>query len=154
MSIKLICLGKTKQDFIKKGIQEYQKRLRSFGTLKIKVLPDEKLTSKKDVKEVKQREATTLLKEINTSDYVIALDENGKQFSSVQFAFFLKQKLNYKNLVFVIGGAYGLGKAFLDRADLVLGFSKFTFTHQMIRLIFLEQLYRAYTIINNKKYHY
>jgi 23S rRNA (pseudouridine1915-N3)-methyltransferase len=154
MSIKLICLGKTKQDFIKKGVQEYQKRLRVFGALKIKVLPDEKLTSKKVVEEVKQREAATLLKEIEASDYVIALDENGKQFSSVQFAHFLKQKLNYKNLVFLIGGTYGLAEEVLTRADLVLGFSRFTFTHQMIRLIFMEQLYRAYTIINSKKYHY
>jgi 23S rRNA (pseudouridine1915-N3)-methyltransferase len=85
---------------------------------------------------------------------VIALDENGQQLSSLKFAKFLQKKLNYGNLVFIIGGVYGLSTDILKRANLVLAFSKFTFTHQMIRLLFMEQIYRAFTIINNKKYHY
>ncbi|HCX74028.1 MAG TPA: hypothetical protein DHM37_09950 [Candidatus Cloacimonas sp.] len=154
MSIKLLCLGRTKQDFVKKGMQEYQKRLNAFCNLKVKVLSDEKLTAKKSMEEVKKQEAVTLFKEISSDDYVIALDENGQQLSSLKFAKFLQKKLNYGNLVFIIGGVYGLSTDILKRANLVLAFSKFTFTHQMIRLLFMEQIYRAFTIINNKKYHY
>ncbi|MDY6915864.1 MAG: 23S rRNA (pseudouridine(1915)-N(3))-methyltransferase RlmH [Candidatus Cloacimonadota bacterium] len=154
MSIKLLCLGKTKQDFIKKGIQEYLKRISLYGNLKIKILADEKLTAKKGIIQIKKKEAETIFKEIDDSDYVIALDEHGKQLTSVQFAKLLKEKLNYHNLVFVVGGVYGLARTVLNRANMVMSFSNLTFTHQMARLIFLEQLYRAYTIINNKKYHY
>ena len=155
MNIKIICLGKTKQDFISKGIAEYQKRIGRFGKLTWNFLPDVKLTGSNSVQIVKEKEAEFILKSINPRDFVIALDERGKQFSSPKFAKYLENiSISGKPITFIIGGVYGLSEQIRDRADLTLGFSEFTFTHQMIRMLLAEQIYRAFTIINGKKYHY
>jgi len=153
--ITIICLGKTKQKFIEEGIQEYQKRITKYLKLEWKILPDVKLTGSKTIEIVKNLEAAILEKNIPKSSLIIVLDENGKEFSSEKFAEYLEEKFSIgKNIIFVIGGVYGLSKKIIKRADLVLSFSRFTFTHQMIRFLLAEQLYRSFTIIRGKKYHY
>ncbi|MDA3813223.1 MAG: 23S rRNA (pseudouridine(1915)-N(3))-methyltransferase RlmH [Candidatus Cloacimonetes bacterium] len=155
MKIKIICLGKTKQKFIVEGIKEYQKRISKYAKLNWQILPDVKLTGSKTIKIVKDQEAEILEKSFPASSFIIVLDENGKEFSSEEIAKFIDDKSTFgKDLIFVIGGVYGLSKRILKRADLVLSFSRFTFTHQMIRFLLVEQLYRSFTIIKNKKYHY
>lgn len=154
MSLKIIALGKNKSGFLKKGIAEYEKRLGGFIKCKLEILPDVKLSKTNNIDIVKQKEAEIILANIRRRDYMIALDETGEQFSSVNFANFLSKRIGLSDVVFVIGGVYGLDGLVRKRANKILSFSKFTFTHQMIRLLLFEQIYRAFTIINNKKYHY
>ena len=156
MKIKIICLGKTKQKFIEEGIKEYQKRLTKYIKLDWQILPDVKLIGSKTIEIIKDQEAAILEKNLSTSSsFIIVLDENGKEFSSEKFAKYLEDKFPIgKNIVFIIGGVYGLSNRITEKADLVLSFSRFTFTHQMIRFLLMEQLYRSFTIIKSKKYHY
>jgi len=153
--MKIICLGKTKQKFIKDGIDEYQKRISKYVKLDWLILPDVKLTGNNTIENIKEQEAEIIIKKLPMSSFIIVLDETGKEFSSVKIAKFIENKLNTKKeVIYIIGGVYGLSNKILTKADLVLSFSRFTFTHQMIRLLLLEQLYRSFTIIKNKKYHY
>lgn len=154
MSLKLYFVGKSKKKFIVNGIKEYQKRIRKYLPFKIEIIPEEKCSKNQKKFETIEVEASRILKKIKSNTYLIVLDERGRQFTSVEFAGFLEKKLSQKNVAFLVGGVYGLSKRVKDRADLILGFSKFTFTHQMIRIILLEQLYRALTIQKNKAYHY
>ena len=155
MKIRILCLGKTKQKFIEEGIKEYKKRITKYIKLEWQILPDVKLTGNKTIEIVKDQEAAILEKNLLQSSFLIVLDENGKEFSSEKFADYLEKKFSIgKNIIFVIGGVYGLSKKIIKRADLVLSFSRFTFTHQMIRFLLAEQLYRSFTIIRGKKYHY
>ena len=155
MKIKIVCLGKTKQKFIEEGIKEYQKRISKYVKLNWQILPDIKLAGNKTIEIVKNKETDILVKSFPASSFIIVLDENGKEYSSEKFAKYLEEKLNTeKDIVFVIGGVYGLSERILKRADIVLSFSRFTFTHQMIRFLLIEQLYRSFTIIKGKKYHY
>jgi 23S rRNA (pseudouridine1915-N3)-methyltransferase len=150
--MRIIAVGKTKQDFIIRGIDEYGKRLSTFVPIKWEIVTEAKKTLPRE--KVKEKEAEQILKSIHSEEFVIALDETGKLLSSVQFANQLQSILPYKKIVFVIGGVYGLASSIRQRADMILSFSRFTFTHQMIRLLLMEQVYRAFTIIHNKKYHY
>jgi 23S rRNA (pseudouridine1915-N3)-methyltransferase len=154
MRIKILALGKSKQQFIEAGLQEYLKRLSRYCQIEFVILPDVKLTSTNSVAIVKDKEASILEKHLNNRNYVIALDENGKQFTSREFAQLINQQKGRNDLTFIIGGVYGLSQKILEKANLILSFSKFTFTHQMIRFILTEQLYRAFTILEGKKYHY
>jgi len=155
MKLKIICLGKTKQKFIEEGIKEYQKRLNKYIKLYWQILPDVKLTGSKTIEIVKDQEAAILEKNLPQSSFLIVLDENGKEFSSEKFAEYLEDKFPIgKEIIFIIGGVYGLSNRIIKKADLVLSFSRFTFTHQMIRFLLMEQLYRSFTIIKGKKYHY
>ncbi len=155
MKIIIICLGKTKQKFIEEGIKEYQKRITKYVKLEWQILPDVKLTGSKTIEIVKDQEAAILEKNFPKSSFLIVLDEKGKDFSSEKFAKYLEDKFPIgKDIIFVIGGVYGLSNRILKKADLVLSFSRFTYTHQMIRFLLVEQLYRSFTIIKGKKYHY
>ena len=154
MRIKILALGKSKQSFIEEGLREYLKRMSKYASVKLEILPDIKLSKTNSVQIVKDKEAEIINKHLKDNDYIIALDEYGKQFTSVKFAGLLEKQKGRKDVTFVIGGVYGLSEKIAKRADLKLSFSEFTFTHQMIRLILLEQLYRAFTIIEGKKYHY
>jgi len=154
MAIRILTLGKTKDDYLEVGISEYLKRISTFSKISLEVLTDAKLTKSIEISMVKKKEAEIILKNIKENEVIIALDEIGKQMNSNQFADSL-EKLQVKGSpVFVIGGVYGLDESIRQKADLVLSFSSMTFTHQMIRLILLEQIYRAFTIISGKKYHY
>lgn len=154
MSIKIICLGKTKQAWIKQGIEEYQKRLNPYWKIHWQELKDVSLKEAGSVPKVKQMEALVLEKALADTDFIIALDERGRSFDSVAFTKELNTLMMNKDIVFIIGGVYGLDSTILNKANLKLSFSTFTFPHQLIRLILAEQLYRCWTISTNKSYHY
>lgn len=154
MSIKIICLGKTRETWIKQGIEEYQKRLTLSWKIQWVELKDVSLKEAGTVELVKSKEALIINKAIEPSDYLIAMDEHGKSYTSVDFAKVLNDGIAAKDIVFVIGGVYGLDASILSKAHLKLSFSAFTFPHQLIRLILIEQIYRAWTINCGKTYHY
>ncbi len=156
MHCKLICLGKTKNAHLSSLIQEYIEKLNYYTTFELVVIPDAKTSIKQSLAHRKKQDTSLLLKHIKATDNVILLDERGKEMTSVDFAHFIegKQSISIKNIVFVIGGAYGVSESFLLKTQQCISFSKMTFSHQMIRLFFLEQLYRAFTIINGHPYHH
>jgi 23S rRNA (pseudouridine1915-N3)-methyltransferase len=155
MKIKLYCIGKTNLDFIDEGIRLYQNRLAHFIDFEIIYLPDIKNTKNMPVSELKKKEGLSILKNISQNDLLCLLDENGLTHSSEIFAKLLEKKIDQgtKSMVFVIGGAYGFSDEIYQKADMKLSLSKMTFSHQVIRLIFMEQLYRAFTIIKGIPYH-
>ncbi len=154
MNIRIICPGKTKDNYLNLGIKEYLKRISAWAKVEFIQIPDVKLSNSNTIPIVKAKEAEIIRKYLDSHNYTIAMDENGKNVSSTELAKKIETQLGDKNIDFIIGGVYGLDKSIRDKADFVLSFSKMTFTHQMIRLMLVEQLYRSFTIINNKKYHY
>jgi 23S rRNA (pseudouridine1915-N3)-methyltransferase len=156
MKIKLLLVGKTDTDYIKAGILEYEKRIRHYLPYESVVIPSLKNTAGLTVQEIKFREAEQLMKFLSVSDYVVLLDENGREMNSVGFSGFLNQRFSsgIKSLVFIIGGAFGVDETVKKRSNTVLSLSRMTFSHQMVRVFFLEQLYRALTILNNESYHH
>ena len=155
MKVTLICIGKTDDKYIQEGCEVYIKRLQHYFKTEVSIIPDLKNVHKMDTQERKKKECQLILKQIETSDTVILLDEKGKEFSSRAFAQDIQKKMNSgaKRVVFVIGGAFGFSDQMYQRATGKLSLSKMTFSHQMVRLFFLEQLYRANTILNNEPYH-
>lgn len=156
MKIKLLVVGKTDEGFIEEGIEKYLKRLKHYISFEIATLPDVKQGSKLNIEKLKEEEGKLILQKLETSDQVILLDEKGKNFSSEEFAGFLQKKMNggFSSLVFIVGGAFGFSEDVYKRANEQLSLSKMTFSHQMVRLFFTEQLYRAFTIIKGEKYHH
>ena len=156
MKIKLIVIGKTKSKFLLEGENEYQKRLKHYCKFSELIIPDIKNAAKLSKKELKVKEGNLILKSIKNSDYVILLDDKGLALSSIGFAEFLNMKMvsSTNELVFVVGGAFGFSESVYKRANTKLSLSKMTFSHQMVRLIFKEQLYRAFTILKGEKYHH
>ena len=156
MKIVLLSVGKTNIDFIREGIDEYLKRLKfyvKFENIELNVLKNSKNLSKN---ELLKKEAELILSNISDSDFVINLDEKGRGLSSSEFA---KQISKYrimskKKIVFIIGGAYGFSEAIYSRSNDSISLSNMTFSHQMVRLFFVEQLYRSFTILNNESYHH
>ncbi len=155
MKISLFFVGKTSFDYLEKGISEYEKRIKRYVDFEIRTVKDIKTGKNMPAKIVKQKEGEQVLKQLKNSDYLILLDEKGKQFSSREFAKFIDNKTvtGTKRLVFLIGGAFGFSEAVYKRANEKLSLSKMTFSHQPIRLLFTEQLYRAFTIIKGEPYH-
>lgn len=158
MNISIIAVGKLKEKYLKEAISEYSKRLGRYCKFEIIELQDEKTpdnASEREEELIKEKEGKSILSKIKDNAYVIAMDLNGKQLTSVEFAKFISDcgiKGN-SNLVFVIGGSLGLSQEVIKRADYKLCFSKMTFPHQLMRVIFLEQIYRSYRIINREPYH-
>ena len=155
MKIKIILTGKTNADYLTQGIEVYRSRVSKYLPIEMQVIPAMKSTKSWSAEDFKNREGEQMLRRIETGDHVVLLDENGKTFHSVAFAEFVQHKMNLglRRLIFVVGGAYGFSPAVYARADAKLSLSKMTFSHQLIRVIFLEQLYRAFSIINNEPYH-
>ena len=156
MNISLVVVGKTNVDYIEKGIEVYKKRISNYNRYDIEVIPDIKNAKSLTVDQIKQQEGEAILKLTQKFDYMVLLDENGKEFASVEFAKWI-DKLNFqsfRSICFVVGGAYGFSQDVYAKANTKLSISKMTFSHQMIRLLFTEQLYRAYTILNNEPYHH
>ena len=155
MKIKLIAIGKTDSKDLQPLIEEYSKRLSFYVSFNFEIIPDIKNAKNLSKKQQKIAEGNELLKRIEKSDTIIILDEKGKTFSSVEFSVFLQKKMNsgLKNLIFIIGGPYGFSEEIYQRANAKISLSTMTFSHQMVRLFFCEQLYRAFTIINNHPYH-
>ena len=156
MKIKLIVIGKTKSEFLLDGENEYQKRLRHYCKFSELIIPDIKNGGKLSKKELKEKEGNLILASIKNSDYVILLDDKGLELSSTDFAEFLNKKMvsSTNELVYIIGGAFGFSESVYRRANTKLSLSKMTFSHQMVRMIFKEQLYRAFTILKDEKYHH
>ncbi len=156
MKIKLLAIGKTASSYLDEGISVYLKRLVHYCDFSLEILPDVKSIGSMEVSKLKELEAQVFLKRITTRDYVLLMDENGKQFSSEGFAAQLNkwQIAGDNNLVFIIGGAFGFGQSLKTRADISISLSEMTFSHQMVRLIFVEQLYRAFTIVRGEQYHH
>lgn len=156
MKISLLVIGKTDARYFVEAIQEYEKRLEHYIPFEIQVIPDLKNTKSLTVDQQKEKEGELILKSLQPGDYLVLLDERGKEYSSMQFATYIEKKTHTvsKRLVFVIGGPYGFSQAVYDKASEKLTLSRMTFSHQMIRLVFVEQLYRAMTILNNEPYHH
>jgi len=156
MRIDLILIGKSDQKYLQEGIDIYLKRLKHYCTFEIKVIPDLKATKNMSEDQQKEKEGELILNHVKDADFVALLDERGESLSSVDFSQLIekRQVAGTRKLSFVIGGPYGFSKEVYDRASYKLSLSAMTFSHQMVRLIFIEQLYRAYTIINGEPYHH
>lgn len=156
MTIKLLCIGKTDNRELKQLIEVYKKRLQFYNKFEIDIIPDLKKTKSLDENQQKEKEGELILAKIQNSDFLVLLDENGKEFSSEKFSAYIQKRLNsgLKQLIFVIGGPYGFSEAVYQRADSKVALSQMTFSHQMVRLFFTEQLYRAFTILKNEPYHH
>ncbi len=156
MKIRLLVIGKTSAPYLIDGIEIYLKRISYYSDFSIEVVPDIKRAPSMLPDQLKEAEADVFLKRITERDYVVLLDENGKRFSSVGFAALMQKWMVAGNMnpVFIIGGAFGFGEALIKKAALKISLSEMTFSHQMVRLIFAEQLYRAFTIIRNEPYHH
>ena len=156
MKIKLICIGKTDAEYLKQGIAVYEKRLTHYTGFEIIEIPD--IRNSKNMSEAQQKEAEgkKILDLINNTDKLVLLDEKGKEFTSEKFASFFEKQLlqSIRSLVFVIGGPYGFSQELYERAGEKLALSQMTFSHQMIRLFFVEQVYRAHTIMKGEPYHH
>lgn len=156
MTITLLAIGKTDNKNLIQLIDEYSNRLKHYVKFNFTVIPDIKNSKNLSESQQKDKEGELILSKVSTSDVLVLLDENGKQHSSVDFSSYLQKHMNsgIKNLVFVIGGPYGFSDTVYQRANGKLGLSKMTFSHQMVRLFFIEQLYRGFTILRNEPYHH
>jgi 23S rRNA (pseudouridine1915-N3)-methyltransferase len=155
MNIELWCIGKTQFDFVSKGVEEFFSRIKHYCSINAIYIDSHKQNTGDNPEIVKDKEAGIILKKLNSNDHLILLDENGAEMNSIGFAGFIERKMVHgnKKLIFLIGGAFGFSQKIYDRANEKISLSKMTFSHQLIRLIFVEQLYRAFTIIKNEKYH-
>ncbi|WP_149276072.1 23S rRNA (pseudouridine(1915)-N(3))-methyltransferase RlmH [Pareuzebyella sediminis] len=156
MTITLITIGKTDSTALQQLIATYEQRLQHYIKFEFLELPDIKKTKNLSEEQQKQKEGERLLKEINKGDILVLLDERGKQLTSKEFADYLQKKMNsgIKKLTFVIGGPYGFSESVFQRAQGKISLSKMTFSHQMVRLFAIEQLYRGFTILRNEPYHH
>ena len=155
MKIKLITIGKTDENYLKEGIDKYLKRLKYYVQFEIIVITDVKMGKKSNPVLQKELEEKEVLAKVNSTDFLILLDEKGQEFNSVDFSKYMQKRLNSGNdIVFVIGGPFGFSNRMYERANVKVALSKMTFSHQMIRLFFVEQLYRAFTILKGEKYHH
>lgn len=156
MRVCLLVIGKTDASYIRESIAEYEKRLVRYIPYEMKVLPDVKNARNLTESLQKEREGEMILEQFQAGDWVVLLDERGKQYTSVEFAHHLEQKMlgGVKRLVFVVGGPYGFADKVYRRADERISLSRMTFSHQMVRMIFVEQIYRAMTILKGEPYHH
>ena len=148
--IKIICIGKIKEKYLKEAVLEYQKRISKYTKLELIELPDYDF----DIKKTLSKEKDNILKVIKPNDYNILLDLNGQSFTSLEFASkLLNLREKYPNINFIIGGSFGVDTDIKEKCQERISFSKLTFPHQLFRVIFLEQIYRSFKIINNEEYH-
>lgn len=155
MKITLILVGKTNGRLYAEGIDDYVKRINHYMPFNIKVIPEIKNSKSLSEKQQKEKEGELILKSIEDKSFVVLLDERGKEMRSVELASWLGNKqLTTRQLTLVTGGPYGFSQAVYDRADYMLSLSRMTFSHQMVRLVLAEQIYRACTILNNEPYHH
>jgi len=155
MRITLIESGKTRDPFIREGVELFKKRVERYVPFQIETIPDLKNTRNMTMKEVQEKEGKLLLKRLKPGDFLILLDERGREFHSISFAEYLNSLEGRVNqLLFVIGGPYGFSLEVYERANAKISLSKMTFSHQLVRVIFMEQLYRAYTILKGEPYHH
>lgn len=156
MKITFLVIGKTDEVYLREGIEKYLKRLKHYITFHYVEIPDLKNTKYLNVAEQKSKEAELILKQLKPTDQLILLDENGEDFNSEDFANYLNKKMlaSVQNLVFVVGGPYGFDQQVYAKAQGKISLSRMTFSHQMVRLFFVEQVYRAFTILKGEPYHH
>lgn len=156
MQIKLIVVGKTNKKYLIEGEQEYEKRLKHYVRFEEEVIPELKKVKNLSESEIKEKEGGLILSKLTNADYLVLLDENGKEYNSVGFSEFLQKQMNsgVRKVIFVVGGAYGFSDSVYKRANAKIALSQMTFSHQMVRLFFKEQLYRGFTILKNEPYHH
>ena len=156
MKILLLTIGNTDKKYMKEGIDDYVKRLAFYVPFESKVIPDLKNRSSLSPDLQKEKEGQLILNHVSPGDYVILLDERGEEFTSVGLSGWIEKKMiaGTRQLIFVIGGPYGFSNAVYKRSDFKISMSRMTYSHQMVRLIFVEQAYRAMTIIKNEPYHH
>jgi len=156
MNLSLVTVGKTDVKWVRDGLDLYVSRLRHYVPFTVTEIPELKRVSALTEAQIREKEGELILKQAGPGDIVVLLDEKGAQYRSVEFADWVRKQLNQsaKNLVFVIGGAYGFSPAVYERANEKVSLSKMTFSHQMVRTIFAEQLYRAFTILKGEPYHH
>ena len=156
MKIKLLAIGKTDNKQLIQLIDEYQKRLKHYIKFELEIIPDIKNVKNLSEVQQKEKEGELILNKLQNTDQLLLLDDKGKEFTSIEFSKFLQKKMNsgIKQLVLVIGGPYGFSEAVYKKAQGKISLSKMTFSHQMIRLFIVEQLYRGFTILKNEPYHH
>ncbi len=156
MKITLLTIGKTEDKYLREGMEKYLKRLKHYVNFKIAELPEIKSTKNLTPAQQKKLEASLIFKNISTTDHMILLDEKGSEFSSKHFSGLLNSKMiaSVPHLVFVVGGPYGFSDEVYNRANEKMSLSRMTFSHQMVRLFFVEQTYRAFTILKGEPYHH
>lgn len=156
MKIILLAIGKTDAGYFIDAIKEYTKRLEHYIPFEIQLIPDIKNTKSLTIDQQKEKEGELILKSLQAGDHLVLLDDKGKEYTSMQFANYIEKKTHTisKRLVFLIGGPYGFSQSVYEKANEKFTLSRMTFSHQMVRLIFVEQLYRAMTILNNEPYHH
>ena len=156
MKITLLTVGKTDKDWVRQGTDIYVSRLKHYKPFTISEIPELKNVSALSKDQIKTKEGELILKNLKPSDDVILMDEHGKEYTSVDFASLLQKKITYegKDIVFIIGGAFGFSDEVYRRANSKISLSRMTFSHQMVRAIFAEQIYRAFTIMRGEPYHH
>jgi 23S rRNA (pseudouridine1915-N3)-methyltransferase len=156
MKITLIAIAKTNDTYIQEGIDKYLKRLKHYIKFEMVIIPALKSTKNLSEDDQKTKEAEHYFKYLQNTDQLVVLDERGTEFTSLHFADFINKKMisSVQNLVFLIGGPYGFDQSIYQRANYKISLSKLTFSHQMIRLFFVEQVYRAFTILKGEPYHH
>jgi 23S rRNA (pseudouridine1915-N3)-methyltransferase len=156
MKIQFWAIGKEHDPYVKTGVAEFTKRINNYYPAQWKITPSPKSAGASPSPDQKKKESDAVLKTLSSHDFLVALDERGKKLDSSSFADFLRKRANEssKNIIFLIGGAYGFHEDVLKRADFTLSLSDLTFPHQLVRLIVAEQVYRACTILKNEKYHH
>jgi 23S rRNA (pseudouridine1915-N3)-methyltransferase len=156
MKILLLQIDKTQDSYISQGVETYVTRLQNYARVEIQTINVPKAVRQRSQNEQKTEESRLFMQVVNAEDQLILLDENGKQFTSMEFSKLIAQKQNAstKRLIFAIGGPFGFDEKMYERANSKLSLSKMTFSHQMVRLFFVEQLYRAFTILKGEKYHH
>lgn len=156
MKIILLTVGKTTSSYIRTGIEEYTARISRFMPFELRVIPDVRTSKKMTERNQKESEGEAILSQLQPTDHVVLLDERGKEMTSRDFSAFIQDKAISlpKNLVFIVGGPYGFSDAVYSRANSLLSLSRMTFPHELVRLFFVEQIYRAMTISHNLPYHH
>jgi len=155
VNLKVIVVGRIKQGYLRAALGEFTQRINRYSSLEIIEIKEEKIASRSDPERIKEKEAERIVSKLDSRSYNIALDEQGKELSSLKFAHLFEEvsRKGYRQMNFIIGGALGLSSRVKEQADLILTLSRMTFTHEMIRLFLLEQIYRAFTIIRGEPYH-
>jgi len=154
VKITLLTVGKTEVDWVRKGLDLYSARLPHYAKFSLEEIPDVKNAATLPKVDLKKKEGEKILEKVKSSDFMVVLDEHGREFRSVEFAKWMEDKMNVgRDMVFVVGGAFGFSDEVYSRADFKMSLSQMTFSHQMVRVLFAEQIYRAFTIIKGEPYH-
>jgi len=156
MKLLLMAVGRTTKPIVRQGVDEYLGRLRHYLQTEVKIIPDVKHSASLTAERQKELEGASILEAVTPADYMVLLDENGREMTSREFASYLERHMasGIKRLVFVVGGPYGFSPGVYARANAKLSLSRMTFNHEMVRIFFVEQLYRAQTILRNEPYHH